>query len=250
MNPRRSPNGKSKGRLETDASRAAYVDSRIDALKSIDLPHHEQQSTSQSHSQRSEQTKSATTNFGASSQLATTAGKIQEIDLGPSSRHANMLQTTAALEHGNVSQDGTIGRNGKKQKRRTGLGPDWKPWRNKRNRRTSEDIKRDALVESIMAESLGRTPLNPNDASMGKGPTAVVNDDAEGQDADESMLLAFQKEYYDAQQSRQARKPPPLAGKEKEADAKSKGPRLGGSRSARAAMHKSLQDAELKKKGK
>jgi hypothetical protein len=175
-----------------------------------------------------------TVKHGTAVREATTAGKLQEIDLGPSTSRANELRTAQA----------TTNRNGQsvlavpKQKQRKGLGPDGKPWRSKKNRRTEEDIKRDALVESIMSEA-------PIDAlALTPAPAMTVT----SADADAEMLHEFQREYYDAQQSRHQRKPPPLTGKDKEADAKVKGPRLGGSRSARAAMHKSMQDEAAKKK--
>jgi hypothetical protein len=171
---------------------------------------------------------------GTAVREATTAGKLQEIDLGPSTSRANELRTAQATKNRNSQPVPEAQRH----KQRKGLGPDGKPWRNKKNRRTEEDIKRDALVESIMSEA-------PIDAlALTPAPVATVS----SADADAEMLHEFQREYYDAQQSRHQRKPPPLTGKDKEADAKVKGPRLGGSRSARAAMHKSMQDEAAKKK--
>jgi hypothetical protein len=171
---------------------------------------------------------------------AIAAGKLQEIDLGPSSTHSNYIRTVAAAKRldSPASQQQDYGL--KKRKPRPGLGPDGKPWRNRRNRRTSDDLKRDALVESIMAGA-------PMDVFA---PTvqSSAGDTGTDADADERMLQDFQREYFDAQTMRQARKPPPVTGKDKEAESKVKGPRLGGSRSARAAMHKALQDEAAKKK--
>jgi hypothetical protein len=67
------------------------------------------------------------------------AGKLQEIDLGPDSARQNVLRTQAAV-FGGPSGGGTDSLGSKKGRRR-------------RYRRTSEDIKRDQMVEKILSEA-------------------------------------------------------------------------------------------------
>ena len=66
--------------------------------------------------------------------------------------------------------------------------------------------------------------------------------DDRAEDADERVAEQFRREFLDAQQARRKRQPanPPAKGKDAAAEAKAKGPKLGGSRSARAAMREKL----------
>lgn len=99
------------------------------------------------------------------------------------------------------------------------LGRDGKPFRPRgRPRRTSADLARDALVESILSESRVEFFAPPTETSQ---PAAT----------DEDLLARFEAEYRDAAEERMARKPP-----EKGAGDSKTGPKLGGSRSQRAAM--------------
>lgn len=61
---------------------------------------------------------------------------------------------------------------------------------------------------------------------------------------DEALVEQFRQEFLDSIQERQQRKPAPPARGEKEAP---KGPKLGGSRSARAKMH-ALEEDRTKSK--
>lgn len=115
------------------------------------------------------------------------------------------------------------------------LGRDGKPWRG-RKRRGSDDVKRDKLVEEVLRE---------NRLEIYEEPVVepqVINDD---QAADDRIAEAFRKEFMDAVSARQRKKtapaPPPsrTAGGKKEEEAL-KGPKLGGSRSARAAMRETM----------
>lgn len=84
-----------------------------------------------------------------------TLGKLQEIDLGADARARNIARTQAALG-GSGEVEEQHGRNVKS-------GKDGKPRRG-RKRRTSEDIKRDKMVEDILHESRRNYPrlIHPN----------------------------------------------------------------------------------------
>ena len=76
-------------------------------------------------------------------------GKLQEIDLGPDTALLNIARTEAAqrrLEAGHSAEPESD--TGKKVR----LGRDGRPWRG-RKRRTSEDLKRDKLVEEVLRET-------------------------------------------------------------------------------------------------
>lgn len=110
------------------------------------------------------------------------------------------------------------------------LGRDGKPWRG-RKRRNSEDLRRDAAVEAVLKEAridyFEETPItNPRFAGT-----------------DDDMVARFQAEYFESIEERQNRKPvmPPNAKDQP------KGPKLGGSRSARAAMRE-REEAAAKKR--
>jgi Hepatocellular carcinoma-associated antigen 59 len=89
-------------------------------------------------------------------------GKLLEIDLGNEARDRNVART----EHARRRLDGEAvdseedvegnGLGGKSKKVR--LGRDGKPWRG-RKRRTSEDIRRDQLVEEVLRENRRLCPL-------------------------------------------------------------------------------------------
>lgn len=104
------------------------------------------------------------------------------------------------------------------------LGRDGKPLRPRgRPRRTSADLARDALVESILSESRVEFFAPSTEAAQG----AVT-------DAD--LLARFEAEYRDAAEERVARKPPEKKkGGLGEGEGKT-GPKMGGGRSGRAAM--------------
>jgi hypothetical protein len=67
-------------------------------------------------------------------------GKLQEIDLGPDASRQNVLRTQAAV-FGDHSPDVSDDPGTRKVRKR------------RRQRRTSDDIRRDKMVEAILAES-------------------------------------------------------------------------------------------------
>ncbi|KAG7006391.1 hypothetical protein G7Y79_00015g039810 [Physcia stellaris] len=157
-------------------------------------------------------------------------GKLHEIDLGPDATLTNIARTEAAkrrLEDGTPEVEEYSGK--------VRLGRDGKP-RRSRKRRNSDDIKRDKLVEEILKESKLDIYDEPE--------IELANDD---QAADDRIAEQFRREFMDAVSQRRqkptqpAKKPGPGV-----VDESHKGPKLGGSRSARAAMRE-LQEKAKKK---
>ncbi|KAK7533173.1 uncharacterized protein J3D65DRAFT_634617 [Phyllosticta citribraziliensis] len=156
-------------------------------------------------------------------------GKLQEIDLGEEVTRMNAQRTqeaTRKLQSGETAEPS--------DERFAGRG------RRGRKRRTSEDIKRDKIVEDILKESMldniyDRTELQ----------TADTNDD---QAADDRIVEQFRREFMEAVQTRNKRpQPAPVVGKGGKVEERPKGPKLGGSRSARAAM-RAMEEQKAKKK--
>lgn len=172
-------------------------------------------------------------------------GKLHEIDLGPDATLRNIARTEAAkkrLEDGTPEAEEGVG---KIRRRRDG-----KPWRGRKRR--NSDIKRDKLVEEVMKES--RRKLTCRLASVHLLINAVeiydepdVNLPNDDQAADDRIAEQFRREFMDAitsrrQRSAQTNKKAPGA----KADDKPRGPKLGGSRSARAAMREQQEKAAKK----
>jgi hypothetical protein len=117
-----------------------------------------------------------------------------------------------------------------------------------RKRRNSDDVRRDRLVEEVLRENAlehyEAVPVSRVDAGM-------VGRDEE---ADDRLAEAFRREFLDAVEERQRKKPVQQvgtagrAGQGKKDEEVLKGPKLGGSRSARAAMREVLLKAERGKK--
>ncbi|KAL8984262.1 MAG: hypothetical protein Q9205_001729 [Flavoplaca limonia] len=157
-------------------------------------------------------------------------GKLHEIDLGADATLRNIARTEAAqrrLEGGEPEIEETTGK--------LRLRKDGKPWRGRR-RRNSDDVKRDRLVEEVMRESRLEIYDEPEEE--------LPHDD---QAADDRIAEQFRREFMDAISSRrqkaaQTAKKGPGA----KVDDKPKGPKLGGSRSARAAMREQQEKSAKK----
>ncbi|KAK5632986.1 hypothetical protein RRF57_008700 [Xylaria bambusicola] len=173
-------------------------------------------------------------------------GKLFEVDLGDEVRSRNEAMTDRARRklQGLAVEDDENGERRKKVR----LGRDGKPWRPK-NRRNSDDIKRDQLVEDILRENRldvyeAPTPL------PGGGVNPGEQDDVA---ADDRIAEEFRREFLDAMAERQRRKkpvgPPTKPGTKKDEEVL-KGPKLGGSRNTRAAMRDLLLKKEKEKEGK
>lgn len=167
-------------------------------------------------------------------------GKLQEVDLGEEvrMRNANMTEQARRRLAGEAIED-----DDSDSRKRVRLGKDGKPWRG-RKRRGSDDVKRDQLVEELMRENrldVYDVPAQP-EASGEPG-----FDEA----ADEKIAEQFRREFMDAmserrQQRRKAAPQPSRPGAKQEEVLK--GPKLGGSRNARAAMHDLLLSQQEKDK--
>lgn len=189
-------------------------------------------------------------------------GQIQEVDLGPSAAARNATLTEAAYqrlhaaktpqESGPPQAQADDSKPGTKPR----LGRDGKPRPPQRTqRRPSADLARDLLVEAVMREShLGLYPSSSAEATeIGTGTTHTHFDtgslvDPSDAAADDELAARFQAEFLEAWAERRDvnKKPPaPAPAKPGEGDLM-KGPKLGGSRSARAAMHAAEKEREKK----
>lgn len=199
-------------------------------------------------------------------------GKIIEIDLGDEVRARNEAMTERARRQaaGEAIEEAQADGPAKKVR----LGRDGKPWR-PRNRRDSDAIARDQLVEELMRENRGmtktpatwtaariRTPMTDVTFTVDnfEKPVSAGEQYAYGDEdelgADERIAEDFKRDFLEAMsQRRQARKRTvptnaPRPGPKKIEGEYLKGPKLGGSRNARAAMRDILlKQQEAAKKG-
>ncbi|KAL7629208.1 hypothetical protein AAE478_000728 [Parahypoxylon ruwenzoriense] len=181
-------------------------------------------------------------------------GQLLEIDLGDEARSRNEALTARAtrrLQGEDVEDEEAQGR-----PKKVRLGKDGKPWRS-RNRRGSDDIKRDQMVEEILRENrldVYETPTPPP-AAGASGVAADGTGDEEGA-ADDRIAEEFRREFMDAMAQRHQRRKKSAAPSGSKAAAKKddevlRGPKLGGSRNVRAAMRNILlEKAKEAKKGK
>lgn len=90
-------------------------------------------------------------------------GKLLEIDLGEEARARNVAETERARRRLEGQADDDNGDGDGSRPRKVRLGRDGKPWRG-RNRRNSEDIKRDKMVEEFLKENRRKSfPLHHPD---------------------------------------------------------------------------------------
>ena len=161
-----------------------------------------------------------------SSRVAAGQGKLQEVDLGPEA---------ASRTHKDWKQ-----LEGEAPASRIRLGRDGKPRRGPK-RRNSNDIRRDQMVEAVLREAKCTLPLNPYCSPL--KVTVEFFDEAPTNPhfagTDDDMVERFRTEYFDSIEERQQRKPAMPSG----AKDQPKGPKLGGSRSARAAMRQQEEQA-------
>lgn len=158
-------------------------------------------------------------------------GKLQEIDLGPEATARNIQRTEEAwrrLESGqpDIAQD--------EPPSKVRLGRDGKPWWG-RNKRNSEDLRRDRMVEEVLREA----KLDYFEEDKPPSPAAEGSTNT-----DDAMVEQFRREFLESIEPRIQKKPAMPPGP-KGAKEPPKGPKLGGSRSARAAMR--LQEEQAAK---
>ncbi|KAF2232380.1 hypothetical protein EV356DRAFT_505341 [Viridothelium virens] len=157
---------------------------------------------------------------------ATEFEALQEVDLGPESMLQNIARTEAARRR--LATGDSLDSEPESSKK-VKLGRDGKPRKN-RNRRDSVDMKRDEMVEQLMRETrlgLFQEPEARNEPDDGKA-------------TDDRVAHQFWQEYMEQVNFRNMRKAannaPAPSNKAAKVEANQKGPKLGGSRSARAAM--------------
>ena len=173
-------------------------------------------------------------------------GKLHEIDLGPSATLLNIARTEAVISGApppppppKKPPKPRIGRNGKVYIPRP---------RADRNRRNSADIARDKVVDDILRETkleVYDDPQSNPPEEVGKGPEV----EEEGA-ADERLAEQFRREFLDAMSQRREKsnKMPGSGAGAKPGEERPKGPKLGGSRNARAAM-KEREEAAARASG-
>ncbi|KAF7513158.1 hypothetical protein GJ744_010554 [Endocarpon pusillum] len=160
-------------------------------------------------------------------------GKIHEIDLGRDASLRNQRRTELAMrrargeevppEEAVVVKKPRLGRNGKPRR-----GP---------KRRNSDDVKRDQLVEQVLHES--RLEIYDE-------PEPDLQED--NLNADDRIAEQFKRDFIDAMQARHRNRTAghPKAPNLKPGEQVQRGPKLGGSRSARAAMREQQEKAAKK----
>ncbi|USP75274.1 uncharacterized protein yc1106_02548 [Curvularia clavata] len=169
-----------------------------------------------------------------SERLAAGQGKLQEVDLGPEAT-ARIEQAWKQLDKGEPEVSTT-----KTRKDRYGYA-----WRKPRaGGKTEEDRKRDQMVEAVLSEA----KLDYFDAPTPSNPPPNAND--ANTNADDALVEQFRTEYLEYMEARRqhqaARKTTPSTAKG--AAPSISGPKMGGSKSARARMHKLQQEEMAKKK--
>lgn len=187
-----------------------------------------------------------------SQRLAAGRGKLEEVDLGPEAA-ARIEQAWKRLETGEPELSASRAR-----RDRYGYA-----WRKPRGGKTDEDKKRDQMVEAVLSEAkrmyppchvllqnvLLTRPFVPVDYFDAPAPSKPPVPNSTHANADDALVEQFRTEYFESIEARHqrhaARKPATSAAKG--AAPTISGPKMGGSKSARARMHK-LQQEELAKK--
>lgn len=178
-------------------------------------------------------------------------GKLHEIDLGQEATLRNIARTEAATRQ--MTENGGLPASVDTASETGRPGPDGKSWRN-RKQRTDADIARDRLVEEVLRESKCTWHSKVNfTGSLSLLTLAVIVEIYDEQEeetqlddqqaADDRVAEQFRRDFMDAMQSRRRTRPAakPVANVEAP-----RGPKLGGSRSARAAMRE--KEAQAGKK--
>ncbi|OCT53589.1 hypothetical protein CLCR_10401 [Cladophialophora carrionii] len=174
----------------------------------------------------------------------TAARQLAEVDLGTSAHHLNLARTQAALERVKAGQAPIEDDVKPSKPRRPRLGRDGKPMKPRpRKRRNSEDLARDALVEQFLHENkidiYDTSTPEPANVTRREGEGGEVGDP----DDDERFAERFRQEFMDAMAERRSRAKSATQTKGATAT-ESRGPKLGGSRSARAKMAQMRQQQQ------
>ncbi|KAJ5321041.1 hypothetical protein N7476_004043 [Penicillium atrosanguineum] len=207
--------GNSGQTVDVDRHMMAYIDSEM-AKRYRRSPQPEKQSLDRP----SQESSGVQTIAGQLEREPASLGRLHEIDLGQETKLQNIARTEAATRQLVGDDDSpTPGEAATPSER---PGPSEKAWR-KGKRWTSADIERDRLVEEVLRESKLDVYDEPEDE--------VPHD---GQAADDRIAEQFRRDFMDAIEAR--RRMPKTRTTKTENTEVPKGPKLGGSRSARAAM--------------
>ncbi|KAF2835037.1 hypothetical protein M501DRAFT_1044660 [Patellaria atrata CBS 101060] len=219
-----------------DRHMMAYVDSKLAELRAGKLDTSEHTNTTSSALTTTESNTGIGVPETGRQRQPATLGKLQEVDLGDTAVQQNIARTEAAkrrLETGVDEAEDTH------RKHPTRLGKDGKPFRS-RKRRNSADVARDKLVEEVLREN--RLELYDDGSPVPDPDPAAVNNT----DNDDRVAEQFRREFLDQLAAKNVRKQaplPPNVGKVAKGEERPKGPKLGGSRSARAAMRAAEEKA-------
>ncbi|RPB07045.1 hypothetical protein P167DRAFT_579701, partial [Morchella conica CCBAS932] len=159
-----------------------------------------------------------------------TLGKLHEVDLGEETKKRNIARTQEATRR--LQGDGTAAA-GAAEEEEAGSGG--KKKMKGRRRRNSQDIQRDKLVEEVLKESRLEMYTEPDPSEEQR--------ETEGA-ADDRIAEKFRREFLDALMSRRRRRGGDSR-KKRDETKKPRGPKLGGSRQARAAMRESQNQATV-----
>ncbi|OAA56580.1 mRNA splicing factor RNA helicase [Niveomyces insectorum RCEF 264] len=183
----------------------------------------------------------SSTSTKAREQLAM-KGKLHEIDLGAEARARNIAMTEWATRRLRDADDAGREGTGLAADARGGdvvsarFGRDGKP--SQRQRRGSDDVKRDQLVEQFLHEN--KMDVDMYDVAARDAAPVTT----EGRPTDDRIAEQFRREFMEAvaQRMRRKRKPlgPPAKPKVRNEEEILRGPKLGGSRNVRSVMRDKL----------
>ncbi|KAL6895835.1 hypothetical protein HDV57DRAFT_28041 [Trichoderma longibrachiatum] len=215
----------------------AYIESRLTSRNATDP--RDASSSSSSSSQPASQAADARASGDPTQQQQwrdqpTRHGKLVEVDM-------------SALDSGNAFDNNNKRRRVDKDTTTSAKQPS----RRGRNRRNSDDIARDALVEQFLHENrldVYDVPSSPFTQPASSAPGADPS-------ADDRLAEQFRQQYYTEQALRRKKKRPVTQQQQQKQQKQQsgeilKGPKLGGSRNMRAAVRDMLLQQEKEKRGK
>ncbi|KAH1585610.1 hypothetical protein KXX69_008217 [Aspergillus fumigatus] len=216
--------------VDVDKHMMAYIETEMAKRHRHQMPANTTDSNTSTTSQASSDGLSTTV---ALQREPASLGKLHEIDLGQEAKLQNIARTEAATRRLAGDDRDVLPAHEDSTSSISTSGKDGRPWRN-RKRRNSEDIERDRLVEEVLRESKLDVYDEPEEE-------ALLDDQA----ADDRVAEQFRKEFLEAIQSRRrvTRTKNTKTAAKPEAP---RGPKLGGSRSARAAMRERQEKASRK----
>ncbi|KAM5469091.1 hypothetical protein MauCBS54593_004443 [Microsporum audouinii] len=215
--------GHSGQKVDVDKHMMAFIEAEMAKRRHGTLPSETTDPTNPTDNESRRTAEHSSAELLLTQRQPATLGKLHEIDLGPDSKLQNIARTEAAtrnLAKGDSAppEDEDMLNKGKQS-------------RSGRRRRNSEDIMRDRLVEEVLRESKLDVYEEPQRLS--------IEDD---QAADDRIADQFRRDFLDAIHSRR-RGARTRNTKTTKTDAP-RGPKLGGSRSARAAMREQQSKAQ------